>query len=199
MSLPTEPIGSIPRPAALLTGMQDHANGRITDAALADLYDAAVQDTIAPVITCPPPITAQCTGRGRAFVRPGQASSSDICTDVTVNGPRPRSFRLGTTTVNYTSTDGTGHEASCSSTITVVDTAPPHVDVRRRVTLWPPDHRYRTVDLEDCGIAVEDACRGRLDPSTYRAAITCVTSSEPDNEPRCWIVVLTAPAMRTVG
>lgn len=58
MPLPTEPIGSIPRPTALLTGMQDHAAGRTTDAALADLYDAAVQDTIArleslgsPVVT----------------------------------------------------------------------------------------------------------------------------------------------------
>ncbi|PXX70619.1 5-methyltetrahydropteroyltriglutamate--homocysteine methyltransferase [Nocardia tenerifensis] len=58
MSLPTEPIGSIPRPAQLLNGMQEHAAGGITDDALAELYDSAVRDTIAqlealgsPVVT----------------------------------------------------------------------------------------------------------------------------------------------------
>ena len=47
MSLPTEPIGSIPRPAALLTGIADHAAGRIDRSALDGLYDDAVRDTIA--------------------------------------------------------------------------------------------------------------------------------------------------------
>lgn len=58
MSLPTEPIGSIPRPQALLTGMSDYASGRITKDALETLYDDAVRDTIArfealgsPVVT----------------------------------------------------------------------------------------------------------------------------------------------------
>lgn len=47
MSLPTEPIGSIPRPAALLSGIADHAAGRIDKSALDGLYDDAVRDTIA--------------------------------------------------------------------------------------------------------------------------------------------------------
>jgi 5-methyltetrahydropteroyltriglutamate--homocysteine methyltransferase len=47
MSLPTEPIGSIPRPRALLTGIADHASGRITRDVLDTLYDDAVRDTIA--------------------------------------------------------------------------------------------------------------------------------------------------------
>lgn len=58
MSLPTEPIGSIPRPPALLAGLADHASGRIGREALDALYDDAVQDTIArfealgsPVVT----------------------------------------------------------------------------------------------------------------------------------------------------
>jgi 5-methyltetrahydropteroyltriglutamate--homocysteine methyltransferase len=58
MSLPTEPIGSIPRPPALLAGLADHAAGRIGCDALDALYDEAVRDTIArfkalgsPVVT----------------------------------------------------------------------------------------------------------------------------------------------------
>lgn len=58
MGLPTEPIGSIPRPQALLAGIADHAAGRIGRDALDALYDDAVRDTIAtfealgsPVVT----------------------------------------------------------------------------------------------------------------------------------------------------
>ncbi|MGW4641059.1 cobalamin-independent methionine synthase II family protein [Sphaerisporangium sp. NPDC004334] len=47
MSIPTEPIGSIPRPSALLTAMADHAAGRLGDDDLAAVQDAAVADTIA--------------------------------------------------------------------------------------------------------------------------------------------------------
>ena len=55
MTIPTEPIGSIPRPLPLLDAI---AAGNGTDPALEPLYDAAIQDTIkrfeetgSPVIT----------------------------------------------------------------------------------------------------------------------------------------------------
>ena len=58
MMLPTEPIGSIPRPAALIAGIQGFEAGRISQLELNVLYHAAVQDTIqrfkatgSPVIT----------------------------------------------------------------------------------------------------------------------------------------------------
>jgi 5-methyltetrahydropteroyltriglutamate--homocysteine methyltransferase len=46
MTLPTEPIGSIPRPAALIEGMEAAAAGRIGPDALERLYDDAVRDTL---------------------------------------------------------------------------------------------------------------------------------------------------------
>ena len=56
MSIPTEPIGSLPRPRALLEAIANAGDG--TDPALDPLYDAATRDTIAlfeatgsPVIT----------------------------------------------------------------------------------------------------------------------------------------------------
>ncbi len=58
MTLPTEPIGSIPRPAALQDGMQAAAAGRLSSEELDVLFDDAVRDTLrrfeatgSPVIT----------------------------------------------------------------------------------------------------------------------------------------------------
>ncbi len=58
MTLPTEPIGSIPRPHELIEGMKAFGAGRIAAGALESLFDAAVRDTIrrfedtgSPVIT----------------------------------------------------------------------------------------------------------------------------------------------------
>ena len=58
MALPTEPIGSIPRPAALIEGMQAFENGRLSQEEFERLYVSAVRDTIqrfeatgSPVIT----------------------------------------------------------------------------------------------------------------------------------------------------
>ena len=58
MTLPTEPIGSIPRSKSLQDGMQAAAEGRISAAELDDLFDEAVADTVrrfeatgSPVIT----------------------------------------------------------------------------------------------------------------------------------------------------
>ncbi|MGK5640728.1 cobalamin-independent methionine synthase II family protein [Streptomyces sp. URMC 126] len=56
--IPTEPIGSLPRPAELLAALADHAAGRTDDAGLADARERAVRDTIgrleelgSPVVT----------------------------------------------------------------------------------------------------------------------------------------------------
>ena len=58
MTLPTEPIGSIPRPPALIDGMRAAGEGLLGSAALEILYDDAVQDTLrrfeetgSPVVT----------------------------------------------------------------------------------------------------------------------------------------------------
>jgi len=47
VGLPTEPIGSIPRPPALLEGIEARSRGEISDGDLDALYEDAVRDTIA--------------------------------------------------------------------------------------------------------------------------------------------------------
>ena len=58
MSIPTEPIGSVPRPAELIAGMRGAAEGRVSDEELEALREQALKQTIAeleatgsPVIT----------------------------------------------------------------------------------------------------------------------------------------------------
>lgn len=58
MTIPTEPIGSIPRSPELLAAMRSHAQGEISDSELAAVQDRAVRDTIrrfeeigSPVVT----------------------------------------------------------------------------------------------------------------------------------------------------
>ena len=58
MRIPTEPIGSIPRPLELVEGLKANAAGKLGAAELSTLFDRAVQDTIrrfeatgSPVIT----------------------------------------------------------------------------------------------------------------------------------------------------
>lgn len=58
MTMPTEPVGSIPRPQALITAVQAARDNRISQKELESLYDSAVRDTIerfeatgSPVIT----------------------------------------------------------------------------------------------------------------------------------------------------
>jgi 5-methyltetrahydropteroyltriglutamate--homocysteine methyltransferase len=46
MPIPTEPIGSIPRPPQLIEGMREFEVGRITEQALDNLCQAALRDTI---------------------------------------------------------------------------------------------------------------------------------------------------------
>lgn len=58
MTIPTEPVGSVPRPAYLLEALRGAAEGRVDPATLEAIYDRAVRETItafeatgSPVIT----------------------------------------------------------------------------------------------------------------------------------------------------
>jgi 5-methyltetrahydropteroyltriglutamate--homocysteine methyltransferase len=56
MPIPTEPIGSIPRPRYLLDGMADASSGRIDAAALRELTDQALSETIKTLETLGSPV-----------------------------------------------------------------------------------------------------------------------------------------------
>jgi 5-methyltetrahydropteroyltriglutamate--homocysteine methyltransferase len=68
MPIPTEPIGSIPRPAALIEGMQAAAEGRIGDDELDALFAEAVRETIASFEATGSPVITDGEQRKPSFV-----------------------------------------------------------------------------------------------------------------------------------
>jgi hypothetical protein len=117
------PIVSLPLGTTTITLTVN--DGEFTDT---DTVDINVVDTTAPVITCPPDETVeQATAAGT--VVPLTATATDICdADPTITNDTLAIYPLGTTTVTFTATDDAGNSASCSMTVTVVDTTPPEVE-----------------------------------------------------------------------
>ncbi len=68
MAIPTEPIGSIPRPAELVAGMQRAAEGSISDTELAALFDQAVRRTVSELEATGSPVITDGEQRKPSFV-----------------------------------------------------------------------------------------------------------------------------------
>ncbi|RCV65255.1 HYR domain-containing protein [Methanophagales archaeon] len=132
--------------------------------------DVTVGDTTSPMITCPRDVIVE-----QATVE-GTAVDLDVnVTDFCDPNPEVTSNELdiyppGTTTVTFTATDSSGNSASCSVTVTVVDTKPPEI-------LCPADLR---IEQDASGITIV--------PLNVTAYDTCdpnpnVTSNAPDTYP----------------
>ncbi|MFE8602488.1 kelch repeat-containing protein [Archangium violaceum] len=88
-------------------------------------FNVTLEDTVAPSITCPGPVAAECTGDGGAVVTPPPATAADACFVASVTGPAQTRFPVGVTAVSYKATDLGGLSSTCSSSITVKDTQAP--------------------------------------------------------------------------
>jgi hypothetical protein len=89
-----------------------------------------------PTITCPPDVTAECTGGLTPVTFPVTAvDSSGAPVPVTCVPPSGTGFRLGTSNVVCTATDSAGCSSSCAFTVTVVDTTPPQVICPSNITV----------------------------------------------------------------
>ena len=56
MSIPTEPIGSIPRPSYLIEAMGRHAAGSLDDAGLSEAVNRALEETVAAIVDTGSPV-----------------------------------------------------------------------------------------------------------------------------------------------
>jgi hypothetical protein len=88
-------------------------------------------------------------------------------------------FGLGSNFVTLVASDGL-ESATCTGTVTVVDTTPPTPGADKGSSLWPPNHHYVTVRLGDCAADARDACSGILPVDQY-GRITHVTSDEVED------------------
>lgn len=95
-----------------------------------------VNDTEPPAINSVPPVTVS-TDPGQPYATVGSIapSANDNCGDVTVTGPTGGQYPIGTTTLVWVATDGSGNESSTSTTITVLDLEPPVLSVPASFTV----------------------------------------------------------------
>jgi hypothetical protein len=100
------------------------------------------------------------------------------CGTITCDHPSGSSFPVGTTIVTCTSAAG----PTCSFKVTVNDTQAPVITTNSQtITLWPPNHNYKTIKVTDLVASVVDNC-GRK-PGVDGVRISSVSSDEPDNGP----------------
>ncbi len=141
-----------------------------------------VVDTVPPRIQCPSPLTVECTGQGGISADDPQlhaffsgVSATDVCSPMlAISNNAPAVLPLGQTVVSFTTTDGSGNGAGCTSTINVADTIAPMITATvSPQVLWPPDHRLVRIRAQ---VNVADRC----DPSASYQLIS-ITSNEPDN------------------
>lgn len=142
-----------------------------------------VVDQTAPALTCPADQTLECNNGHGGAVATFTATATDNCDAAPAIACVPASgstFALGTTTDTCSASDAAGNASRCSHAVTVADTAPPVVVTKDVPELWPPNHKYHRIELDDCIASIQDTCQGPLDTASH-TQITCCTSDEPDN------------------
>lgn len=95
-------------------------------------FPVTVQDTVAPALTCPDPITVSAQGAGGTQVSYSAPSASDAVDPSPAVQASPASgslFPIGVTVVNVTATDSYGNQSTCSFTIEIVDQTPPVISL----------------------------------------------------------------------
>lgn len=141
-----------------------------------------VIDNTPPTITCPANITVNAPVGTCSAVVNFTVNTSDNCSvpSVVTSKASGSVFALGTTTVVATATDAAGNSQSCSFTVTVKDVTPPAIITNgQTIALWPPNHKYKTVNVTDLVASAGDLCDPTVNINSVR--IARVTSDEPDN------------------
>ncbi|WP_224243140.1 DUF5011 domain-containing protein [Hyalangium gracile] len=84
-----------------------------------------VVDALAPTLTCPAPIVAECTDNLQARVLIPAATMVDNCEGQSTLAGGPSSRPLGDSTVTFQGTDASGNRGTCTVPVKVVDTQAP--------------------------------------------------------------------------
>jgi len=141
-----------------------------------------VIDNTPPTISCPANITVNAISGTCAAPASFIVTATDNCSAATVTTDHlsGSSFPVGTTTVHATATDAAGNSSNCSFTVTVKDIDPPVITLNgQTITLWPPDHKYQTIQVTDLVASASDLCDPGVNINSV--VIASVSSDEPEN------------------
>ena len=95
-----------------------------------------VIDNINPTIVAPAAITMNVTtGCNVTGLALGTPYTADNCSVATVTNNAPTTFPIGSTTVTWTVTDGSGHTATATQLVTIIDNINPTITAPAAVTM----------------------------------------------------------------
>lgn len=147
--LPNRPMPSLKQPLiACLTGIF-LLLASLSMKAEIRFFPSSSQDTVPPVIVCPPSDSVDNdSGLCGAAVFWSAPTATDNCGIPVVSGTANSGdfFPVGATLVTYTAQDSAGNVDSCSFVVTVGDTTAPHLDCRGDL--------YVSADSMACGATV---------------------------------------------
>ncbi len=163
--------------SALFFGCNSESVGGSSQALVAECLDPG--GVIPPgEWVCGEEKVVECTTALGAYVETIYAPLAEgVCADTTVAVSDQGPFELGDHEIVVTAeVEGAEAAASlCASKLVVVDTVGP-VLTDRQPELWPPNHKFHTVTLDDC-VQVEDACDDEVE-----VTFTYAASDEPRND-----------------
>ncbi len=161
-------------------------------------FSVRVVDTLPPVMQCPSPVTAECTGPSGAVVT-FTVTALDVCdpTPTVLCTPASGStFPFGPTTVNCAAADDSQNVAICSFQVRVVDTTPPAIQCPSNVTTECTSTAGATVTfsavaLDSCDTSPSIAC---VPPSgssflVGTTQVLCTATDDSRNASTCTFTV----------
>ena len=152
----------------------DDGNGNTSTQSQTVIIDD-VTDPVADLATLPD-VTGECD----ATVTSAPTATDNCAGALTATTTDPLYYdQQGTYTVNWTYDDGNGNTSTQSQTVIVDDvTAPVITATANPITLWPPNHKYHTVNVSECFSSISDNCASL---SNSDVIIVKVTSDEPED------------------
>lgn len=140
-----------------------------------------VADVNPPVIACPGNQTLVCESTlGPGVVATASTKCGGTALSVTCPSPLDGTFSADTTITCSATDTNNGTSSSCSFNVDVEPGAPvvmPAVGP----TLWPPNHKYHTIDFQDCVQSVTHCGSDVTSSATW--SIQYVTSDEVEDAP----------------
>jgi hypothetical protein len=161
-------------------------------------FTVTVNDTQAPVATCPQDITVPAAEGQCSAIVTYSASASDNCpgASISCDPPSGSSFPVGQTTVTCTATDAAGNHATCSFTVTVNDTQAPVATCPQDITV--PAAEGQCSAIVTYSASASDNCPGAsisCDPpsgSSFpvgQTTVTCTATDAAGNHATCSFTV----------
>lgn len=140
-----------------------------------------VTDANPPIVTCPADQTTDCDGKLGAGVQASAVMKCDgMSVEVTCALPLDGTFSDGTVDTCSAANPDNGASASCSFTVHAQG-APVVTPVTGSNELWPPNHKYQTIEISDCVASVTECGRDVTGSVTW--SIKRVTSDEVEDAP----------------